>query len=70
MLEVEPTSTWAKAEPAAVAPVANKNPLRAFQRCSPEVAEGEEGVLKSQSQHMVGDHNQEVVISHDLIIEP
>jgi hypothetical protein len=70
MLEAEPTSTWAKAEPAAVAPAANKKPLRAFQRCSPEVAEGEEGVLNSQSQHLVGDHNQEVVILCGLIIEP
>jgi hypothetical protein len=70
MLEAEPTSTCAKAEPAAVAPAANKKPLRAFQRCSPEVAEEDEGVLRSQSQHIEADHNQEVVILHGLIIEP
>jgi hypothetical protein len=70
MLEAEPTSTCAKAEPAAVAPAANRKPLRAFQRCLPEVAKGAEGVLRLQSQHMVANHNEEVVILHGLIIEP
>jgi hypothetical protein len=49
-------------------PAANKKPRRAFQRCSLGEVVEEEGVLRSQSQHMVANHNQEVVIWPGLII--